>query len=306
MEEFGVKLSTLIELYDFKVICNFDKIDQTSITVADVTRPGLQLAGHFKHFGADRIQLVGNMEMAFLESLTSAEKKASIDRLFSTGIPCLILSRNHQPFPELLESANSHEIPILQSDDSTANIYSSIVKYLNVELAPKTYLHGVLVEVLGEGILILGESGVGKSETALELVKRGHRLIADDLVEVRRVSDTTLLGKAPENIRYMLEIRGLGILDVKELYGVSAVKIQENINFVINLEFWDENKIYKRIGIEDEHTDILGVSVSSITIPVRPGRNLAIIVEFASINYRNQKMGHDVVKELTERIYDHS
>ena len=306
MEEFGVKLRTLIDIFGFRVICDFDKIDQTNITVADVTRPGLQLAGHFKHFGADRIQLVGNMEMAFLESLTPAEKKASIDRLFSTGIPCLILSRNHQPFPELLESANSHEIPILQSDDSTANIYSSIVKYLNVELAPKTYLHGVLVEVLGEGILILGESGVGKSETALELVKRGHRLIADDLVEVRRVSDTTLLGKAPENIRYMLEIRGLGILDVKELYGVSAVKIQENINFVINLEFWDENKIYKRIGIEDEHTDILGVSVSSITIPVRPGRNLAIIVEFASINYRNQKMGHDVVKELTERIYDHS
>ncbi len=304
MEEFGVKLRTLIDIFGFRVICDFDKIDQTNITVADVTRPGLQLAGHFKHFGADRIQLVGNMEMAFLESLTSAEKKASIDRLFSTGIPCLILSRNHQPFPELLESAHSHEIPILQSDDSTASIYSSIVKYLNVELAPKTYMHGVLVEVLGEGILILGESGVGKSETALELVKRGHRLIADDLVEVRRVSDTTLLGKAPENIRYMLEIRGLGILDVKELYGVSAVKIQENINFVINMEFWDENKIYKRIGIEDEHTDILGVSVSSITIPVRPGRNLAIIVEFASINFRNQKMGHDVVKELTERIYD--
>ena len=304
MEEFGVKLRTLIELYDFKVICNFDKIDQTSITVADVTRPGLQLAGHFKHFGADRIQLVGNMEMAFLESLTSEEKKASIDKLFSTGIPCLILSRNHQPFPELLESAKRHEIPILQSRDSTANIYSSIVKFLNVELAPKSYMHGVLVEVLGEGILILGESGVGKSETALELVKRGHRLIADDLVEVRRVSDTTLLGKAPENIRYMLEIRGLGILDVKELYGVSSVKIQENINFVINLEFWDDNKVYKRIGIEDEHTDILGVSVPSVTIPVRPGRNLAIIVEFASINSRNQKMGHDVVKELTERIYD--
>lgn len=304
MEEFGVKLSTLIELYDFKVICNFDKIDQTSITVADVTRPGLQLAGHFKHFGADRIQLVGNMEMAFLESLTSEEKRVSIDKLFSTGIPCLILSRNHKPFPELLESAKRHEIPILQSNDSTANIYSSIVKYLNVELAPKSYMHGVLVEVLGEGILILGESGVGKSETALELVKRGHRLIADDLVEVRRVSDTTLLGKAPENIRYMLEIRGLGILDVKELYGVSAVKIQENINFVINMEFWDENKVYKRIGIEDEHTDILGVTVPSVTIPVRPGRNLAIIVEFASINFRNQKMGHDVVKELTERIYD--
>lgn len=306
MDEFGVKLRSLIDIFDFEVICDFNKIDQTHITVADVTRPGLQLAGHFKHFGADRVQLMGNMEMAFLASLPSDDKKTSIDRLFATGIPCLILSRNHKPFPELLESARRYEIPILLSGESTANIYSSLVKYLNVELAPKTYMHGVLVEVLGEGILILGESGVGKSETAMELVKRGHRLIADDLVEVRRVSDTTLLGKAPDNIRYMLEIRGLGILDVKELYGVSAIKLQENINFVIHMEFWDESKVYKRIGIEEEHTDILGVTVPSVTIPVRPGRNLAIIVEFASINFRNRKMGHDVVKELTERIYDRS
>ena len=197
MEKTVVSLRRIIDIFGYRVICDFGKIDQTNITVADVTRPGLQLAGHFKHFGANRIQLIGNMEMAYLESLSSQERATSFDRLFSRGIPCLILSRDHEPFPELLESARKYEIPILQSVIATADITSSLVKYLNVELAPVLPMHGVMVEVLGEGILILGESGVGKSETALELVKRGHRLIADDLVEVRRVSDTTLLGRAP-------------------------------------------------------------------------------------------------------------
>lgn len=304
MEEKGVLLRSLVDTFGFQVIRDFGKLDSTRITVPDVTRPGLQLAGHFKHFGPDRMQLVGNMEMAYLDSLTPDEKRASLDRLFATGIPCLILSRKLFPFSELLESAGHYQIPILKSEDSTASIYSSLVKYLNVELAPKSDMHGVLVEVLGEGVLILGESGVGKSETALELIKRGHRLIADDLVEVRRVSDTTLLGQAPENIRYMMEIRGLGLLDIKELYGVSSVKVLENIDFVINMEFWDEKKVYRRIGIEDEFTEILGVEIPSVTIPVRPGRNLAIIVEFASINFRNKKMGHDAVKELNDRIYN--
>lgn len=304
MEQTGVRLRQIVELFSFDVIRDFDKIDSTCIKVADVTRPGLQLAGYFKHFGSDRIQLIGNMEMAFLESLSPEDRLASIDRLFATGIPCLILSRSHKPFPELLESASQYEIPILQSDEATASIYGSLVKYLNVELAPKTFLHGGLVEVLGEGVLILGESGVGKSETALELVKRGHRLIADDLVEVRRVSDTTLLGQAPENIRYMLEIRGLGILDIKELYGVSSVKEQESIDFIINLEFWKETESYRKIETATETTTILGVSVPSVTIPVRPGRNLAIIVEFAAIDFRHKKMGHDAIKELTDRIYN--
>ncbi|MFA5586408.1 MAG: HPr(Ser) kinase/phosphatase [Saccharofermentanales bacterium] len=303
MEEPSVSLRRLIRTFGYRVICDFGKIDQVAIGVADVTRPGLQLAGHFKHFGSDRIQLIGNMEMAYLQSLPSQERRISFDRLFATGIPCLILSRDYEPFPELLESARKYEIPILQSSEATASVSSSLVKFLNVELAPKIFMHGVLIEVLGEGILILGESGVGKSETALELIKRGHRLIADDLVEIRRVSDTTLLGLAPENIRHLIEVRGLGILDVKELYGVSSVKIQESVNFVINLEFWVQSKQYRRLGQEEETTDILGVSVPSVTIPVRPGRNLAIIVEFAAINFRNQAMGHDVLKELTDRIY---
>ncbi len=304
MEKTVVSLRRIIDIFGYRVICDFGKIDQTNITVADVTRPGLQLAGHFKHFGANRIQLIGNMEMAYLESLSSQDRATSFDRLFSRGIPCLILSRDHEPFPELLESARKYEIPILQSIIATADITSSLVKYLNVELAPVLPMHGVMVEVLGEGILILGESGVGKSETALELVKRGHRLIADDLVEVRRVSDTTLLGRAPENIRHMIEIRGLGILDVKEMYGVSAVKLQENVDFIINLEFWVKDKEYKRIGVEDECTKVLGVTIPSITVPVRPGRNLAVIVEFAAVNHRNRQMGHDAIEELTDRIYN--
>lgn len=302
----GVKLRDLVEFFDYRVIRDYGKIDKINITVADITRPGLQLAGYFKHFGPDRMQLIGNMEVAYLKTLSDEEEFECLSRLFATGIPCLILSRCHEPSEAMLRCADKYETPILQSDHSTASVYSSLVKHLNVELAPRVSVHGVLVEVLGEGVLILGESGVGKSETALELVKRGHRLIADDLVEIRRVSDTTLLGRSPEIIRYMIEIRGLGILNVKELYGVSSVKVQDNVNFVINMEFWDENKIYNRLGIEDEETTILGVSIPSVTIPVRPGRNLAIIVEFAAINFRNKKMGHNAARELEDRVFNTS
>ncbi|HHW93377.1 MAG TPA: HPr(Ser) kinase/phosphatase [Clostridiaceae bacterium] len=302
----GVRLRDLIDYFGYHVIRDYGKIDRTVITVADITRPGLQLTGHFKHFGPDRMQLIGNMEMAYLKTLTPEEETKCLSCLFATGIPCLILSRRHEPSNIMLQCADRYETPILQSDHSTSSIYSSLVKYLNVELAPRVSVHGVLVEVLGEGVLILGESGVGKSETALELVKRGHRLIADDLVEIRRVSDTTLLGRAPEIIRHMIEIRGLGILNVKELYGVSSVKVQDNINFVINMEFWDESKVYNRLGIEDETTMILGVSVPSVTIPVRPGRNLAIIVEFASINFRHKKMGYNAARELEDRVLNGS
>ncbi|HHX19922.1 MAG TPA: HPr(Ser) kinase/phosphatase [Clostridiaceae bacterium] len=302
----GVRLRDVVNYFGYHVIRDYGKIDRTIISVADITRPGLQLTGHFKHFGPDRIQLIGNMEMAYLKTLTPEEEAECLSCLFATGIPCLILSRRHEPSEVMLRCADKFETPILQSDHSTASIYSSLVKHLNVELAPRISVHGVLVEVLGEGVLILGESGVGKSETALELVKRGHRLIADDLVEIRRVSDTTLLGRAPEIIRHMIEIRGLGILNVKELYGVSSVKVQENVNFVINMEFWDESKVYNRLGIEDESTTILGVSIPSVTIPVRPGRNLAIIVEFASINFHHKKMGYNAARELEDRVFNGS
>jgi HPr kinase/phosphorylase len=301
-----VTLKNIISEFNLEIITDYGNFNEVVISVADVTRPGLQLAGYFDHFGPDRIQVLGNMETAFLDQLEQQERLKRLDALFSRGIPCLILSRNHLTTPEMLECSEKYRIPILRTCEPTAAFLSSVVKYLNVELAPRTSLHGVLVEVYGEGILILGESGVGKSETALEVVKRGHRLIADDLVEVRRVSDTTLLGRAPEIIRHLIEIRGIGILDVKELYGVSSVKMQENINFVINLEIWNENKIYERLGINEETTEVLGINVPSITIPVRPGRNLAIIVEVAAINFRQKKMGYNAAKALTDRVFGQS
>lgn len=298
-----VTLQSLIDDFKLEEITNYENTKDILIEVADVTRPGLQLAGYFDHFGADRIQLVGNMEVAYLERLSPQERRQRIEALFSRGIPCLILSRKHRIFPEMLEMSKKYQITILRTQESTSSFMSSLIKYLNVELAPSTTMHGVLVEIYGEGVLILGESGVGKSETAMEIVKRGHRLIADDLVEVRKVSDTTLVGRAPEIIRHLIEIRGIGILDVKELYGVSSVKMQDSINFVINLELWDENKVYERMGIKEETTEILGIQVPSITIPVRPGRNLAIIAEVAAINFRQKQMGYNAAKALTDRLF---
>jgi len=298
-----ISLQSIIQEFGLEIITDYGKMNDIMISVADVTRPGLQLAGHFDHFGPDRIQVLGNMETAFLEKLDADERRQRLDALFGKGIPCLILTRNHTAFPELIDCSKKYDIPVLRTSEITATFTSALVKYLNVELAPRTSLHGVLVEVYGEGILILGESGVGKSETALEIVKRGHRLIADDLVEVRRVSDKTLLGRAPEIIRHLIEIRGIGILDVKELFGVSAVKMQENVDFVINLELWNEKKNYERLGVHEESTDILGIDVPSLTIPVRPGRNLAIIVEVAAINFRQKKMGYNAAKALTDRVF---
>lgn len=299
----SVSLRNIIDEFNLEELTSFGNTEDILISIADVTRPGLQLSGSYEHFGADRIQLLGNMEMAYLEMQTAAVRMQKLDALLSRGIPCLIISRHHEPFPEMLECSNRYSVPLLRTPEVTSVFMSSLIKYLNVELAPETTLHGVLVEIYGEGMLMLGESGVGKSETAMEIVKRGHRLIADDLVEVRRVSDTTLLGRAPEIIRHLIEIRGLGILDVKELFGVSAVKQQESIDFVINLELWDERKTYERLGINEESTEILGIRVPSITIPVRPGRNLAIIVEVAAINFRQKRMGYNAAQALTERLF---
>lgn len=298
-----VSLKQIIKEFSLEEVIKAKNPEEIFVSIADVTRPGLQLAGHFDHFGPDRIQIIGNMEIAFLESLEPEDRMDKIDKLFSTGIPCLIITRNHEIFPEIEICAVKYEVPVLRTKEITSTFMSSLIKMLNVELAPRSSMHGVLIEVYGEGILILGESGVGKSETALEVVKRGHRLIADDLVEVRRVSDSTLLGRAPEIIKHLIEIRGIGILDVKELYGVSSVKMQENINFVINLELWDEKKSYERLGIQEETTEILGIQVPSITIPVRPGRNLAIIVEVAAINFRQKQMGYNAAQALTQRVF---
>ena len=299
----SVFLSDIVKYFDLEVVFDSGDIEQRRIVVADVTRPGLQLAGYYDHFGPDRIQLVGNMEHAYLEHLTSAARKQSLLALFEKQIPCLIITRNHEAHSEMIQAAAETHVPILRTAQATSDFFSALVKYLKMELAPRVSMHGVLVEVNGEGILILGESGVGKSETALEIVKRGHRLIADDQVEIRKVSETTLLGKAPDVIKHLIEIRGIGILDVKELYGVSSVKPQESIDFVINLELWDEKKTYDRLGLTEETTEILGIEVPSLTIPVGPGRNLAIIVEAAAINYRVKKMGYNAAQDLVSRVF---
>ena len=299
----SIFLSQIVERFELETVYDSGDIEERRITVADVTRPGLQLAGYYDHFGPDRIQIVGNMEHAFLNNLTSEDRKRSVSKLFEKDIPALIITRNHEVQPEILEAAEETRTPVLRTGEATSEFSSELIKYHKMELAPRVSMHGVLVEVNGEGILILGESGVGKSETALEIVKRGHRLIADDQVEIRKVSETTLVGKAPDVIKHLIEIRGIGIMDVKELYGVSSVKPQESIDFVINLEMWDENKTYDRMGLNEETTEILGLKIPSITIPVGPGRNLAIIVEAAAINYRVKKMGFNAAQDLVSRVF---
>ncbi|NLM10513.1 MAG: HPr kinase/phosphorylase [Clostridiaceae bacterium] len=272
------------------------------IKTADINRPGLQLAGFYEYFGSDRIQLIGTVEMAYLSSLSYEDRYASLCSFFNHDFPCVIIARGKEPFPEMIELATEYGIPLLRTDEETSRFASYLILYLNVELAPRITKHGVLVEVYGEGVLMLGESGVGKSETALELVKRGHRLVADDVVEIRKVSNRTLVGSSPDIIRHFIEIRGVGILDVKNLYGVGAVKMTENINLVVNMELWDTNKQYDRLGINDEYTEILGLKIPSLTVPVRPGRNLAIIIEVAAMNHRQKKMGYNAAKVLNQRV----
>jgi len=304
MSVFSVSLQQIIDQFKLTPMTETDRVGEIMITTADVNRPGLQLTGFMEFFGYNRIQVMGNAEMAYLRSLTEGERKMRLDTIFRQQFPCMVVARQLTIFPEMIEVSEKYGIPILQTADYTSAFISGLFRYLNVHLAPRVTIHGVLVEVYGEGILIQGESGVGKSETALEIVKRGHRLIADDLVEIRRVSDTTLLGNAPDIIRHFIEIRGIGLLDVKNLYGVGSVKMQENVNLVINLEIWNSMKNYERVGIDDEYTDILGIRVPSHTIPVRPGRNLAIIVEVAAMNYRQKEMGYNAARYLVDRAFE--
>jgi HPr kinase/phosphorylase len=299
---YSVTIREIIDEFQLEIINSSDNMDEIIISTSDINRPGLPLAGYLEYFGTDRIQTMGKGEYAYLEQLSSEDRYSRLDEFFKVGFPCLVVARGLDVFPEVIQVSKKYNIPILRTTDVTSRFLSGLIRYLNVQLAPRTTKHGVLVEVYGEGILILGESGVGKSETALELVKRGHRLVADDVVEIRKVSDKTLVGTAPDIIRHFIEIRGIGILDVKNLYGVGSVKVTENINLVIHLELWDNKKNYDRLGLVDEYSDILGIMVPSLKIPVRPGRNLAIIVEVAAMNNRQKKMGYNAAKVLNERV----
>lgn len=302
VDEYSITFKEIIDDFQLEVITGHNVIDDIVITTSDINRPGLQLTGYMENFDNRRIQIMGMVEISFIKKMIAEERYMRLANYFKLGFPCLVVTRGLEIFEEMRRVSNEYNIPVLRTGDVTSEFVAGLIKYLNVQLAPRVVKHGVMVEVYGEGILILGESGVGKSETAIELVKRGHRLIADDVVEIRRVSNTTLLGAAPDIIKHFVEIRGIGILDVKNLYGMGAVKVQETVNLVIHLELWDKNKNYDRLGLEENYTDILGIKVPLLTIPVRPGRNLAIIVELAAMNNRQRSMGYNSAKVLNERI----
>ena len=301
--KYYVTLQDVVRDFALKVLCCEEKLEEIRIYTPDMNRPGLELAGYSQEFTADRIQLLGNVEMSYLKDLSMQTRKKKLDALFSFRFPCLILCRDLQPFPGMLDLARKYGVPVVSAKGVTTEIYSNINRFLSVRLAPRESVHGCLIEIYGEGVLIMGQSGVGKSETALELVKRGHRLVADDLVEIRKVSDTKLVGSAHEVIRHLIEIRGIGFLDVRRLFGVGSVKTTENIQLIVNLEHWVEGKEYERVGVEDHYTELLGIEVPSVTIPVMPGRNLAIIMEVAAMNNRQKRMGYNSAQELNKRVF---
>ena len=298
-----INLTTLINDFHLEEIYVPDNIDEIKIDCTDVHRPGIQLgAGYYEYFDHDRIQILGKAEQFYMMQKTPEERFEGYDRLMSTGVPVVIVTRSLECYPELVETARIHRVPLLRTDESTSDFVAALIGALNVYLAPTITRHGVLVEVYGEGVLLLGDSGVGKSETAIELIKRGHRLVADDAVEIRRTSAKTVVGSSPEIIRHFMELRGIGIVDVKRIFGVGAVKDTEKINLVVNLEVWQQGKNYERLGLDREQTTLLGIELPCLTIPVRPGRNLAVIIEIAAMNNRQQRMGYNAAEELSERL----
>ena len=303
MEEiYSVPLKTLVEEFDLNVAVKSTDFETIQLTGADVGRPGLPLAGFFDHFEPKRLQVFGNVEMSYLKKLTMKQREEIFDRLFSYKIPALLISRDMEPDPVCAEMARTHDVTLLRSKEATSSIVASMVAYLQDALAPRITRHGVLMEVYGEGILLIGESGMGKSETAVELLKRGHRLVADDAVEIRKISGNTLVGTAPELIRNYIELRGIGIINVARIFGMGAIRTQNEIDLVANIVPWNSQGDYDRMGMEVNYMEILGVKVPMNTIPITPGRNLAIILEVAAMNNRQRKMGYNAALELTEQI----
>ena len=304
MGTFNVSLKTLTDRVSMEVVYTPRALDEISVEIAEVNRPGLFLAGYYDYFDKLRLQIMGLAEMNFLSGLTAEKRYEALEQLFRQQPPAVIVCRSEElaPFPEMQELAQKHAVALLRSNETTCTLMGSLISVLNLELAPRITRHGVLVEVYGEGILILGDSGIGKSELAIELVKRGHRLVADDAVELRKVSNRQIMGTAPENIRHFIELRGIGIINVARLFGIGAVKNSVEVEMVIELEAWDRTKNYDRTGLESNTYDILGVKVPSMLIPVMPGRNLAVILETAAINNRQKEMGYNAAQELLNRL----
>ena len=299
---YGVTITELITKMKMKNVLPEIDTDKVVLSHPDVNRPALQLTGFFDHFDRERVQIIGYVEQAYINTLPREVRVERYDKLLSSEIPCVVYSRGQEPDEDMQDLCLHYQVPLMVSDKSTSDLMAEVIRWLKVKLAPCISIHGVLVDVFGEGVLIMGESGIGKSEAALELIKRGHRLVSDDVVEIRKVSDATLVGSAPDITKHFIELRGIGIIDVKSLYGVESVKDTQNIDMVIKLEDWDKDKEYDRLGLEDRYTEFLGNQVVCHNIPIRPGRNLAIIVESAAVNYRQKKMGYNAAEELYNRV----
>ena len=297
-----ISLAKLVEDFHFEIIVKPDNFEEIQVVTPEVNRPGLTLAGFYEVFEPDRIQLIGKAEARYLQSLGASTRRVMLQNLVDAGPVAILYTTNLEVDQALIERAQARNVPVLRTEAKTSHIMAALISSLNTYLAPRITRHGGFVEVYGEGILLLGDSGVGKSETAIELVKRGHRLIADDAVEIKRVSDKTLVGSAPEIIRHYVELRGIGIIDVRRIFGMGAVKETEKINLVIQLENWVEGKVYDRLGMEEEKINILGIEIPCITVPVRPGRNLAIILEIAAMNNRQKRMGYNTAEEFNKKL----
>ena len=300
----GVQLSKMVQELNLHNKTPDVDISKKRITLPDINRPALQLTGYLEHFENERVQIIGYVEYTYLLHLSRENKMEAFERFVASKIPCVIFSTKTEPDEDMINLAIKYDVPIFVTDQTTSTFMAEIIRWLNVELAPCISIHGVLVDVYGEGVLIMGESGIGKSEAALELIKRGHRLVSDDVVEIRRVSDATLVGSAPDITRHFIELRGIGIIDVKTLFGVESVKDTQSIDLVIKLEEWDKDREYDRLGLEEEYTEFLGNRVVCHSLPIRPGRNLAVIVESAAVNHRQKKMGYNAAQELYRRLQE--
>ena len=299
---YTVSLQKLVDEFDLTPVYKATDYDVVQVTVDDVSRPGLQIAGFFDHFEPMRLCVFGTVENSYLKKLDSEDRTIIFDRFFSYKLPAVIFARGYEPSEECLAMAEKHDVTVLRSFDTTSYLVSGLITSLKGYLAPRVTRHGVLVEVYGEGILITGESGIGKSEAAIELVKRGHRLIADDAVEIKRISSNTLFGSAPEVLKHYIEIRGIGVINVAKLFGIGAVKDSTSIDLVVNMVHWKDGEAYDRLGLEEVHTNILDVEIPFLTIPVTPGRNLAVLFEVAAMNNRQKKMGENAAEEFTARL----
>ena len=298
----SIPLSKIIEKFNLKNVTPDVDVSKIGITVPDINRPALQMTGYFEHFMYERVQIVGYVEYTYLLGVPVEKKLPIYEKFVSYKIPCIIFTSRTEPDSELLNICNVYGVPVFITEKATSPFMAEIIRWMNIELAPCISIHGVLVDVFGEGVLIMGESGIGKSEAALELLKRGHRLVSDDVVEIRKISDEELIGNAPDITRHFIELRGISIIDVKTLYGVESVENTHSIDLVIKLEEWDRDKEYDRLGLEEEYTEFLGNRVVCHSIPIRPGRNLAIITETAAVNHRQKKMGYNAAQELYNRV----